>query len=60
MEIAKYIFFIVASITLFGILGGLDPSNSIAEIGVRAVMVGLIFAGVAVLKEVKNMVLARI
>jgi len=60
MEIAKYIFFIVASVTLFGILGGLDPSNSIAEMGIRAVMVGLIFAGVAVLKEVKNMVLARI
>ncbi|NER84715.1 MAG: hypothetical protein F6K42_35405 [Leptolyngbya sp. SIO1D8] len=60
MEIAKYIFFIVASITLFGILGGLDPSNSIADMGIRAVMVGLIFAGVAVLKEVKNMVLARI
>ncbi len=60
MEIAKPIFYIVASITIFGIIGGLDPTNSIAEMGIKALMVGLIFAGFAVLKEVKDQVLARI
>ncbi len=60
MEIAKPIFYIVATITLFGIFGGLDPSNTVAEMGVRALMVGLVFGSVAVLKEVKEQVLARI
>ena len=60
MEIAKPIFYIVASITLFGIIGGLDPTNSIVEMGIRAVIVGLIFASFAVLREVKDLVLARI
>jgi small-conductance mechanosensitive channel len=60
MEIAKPIFIIVASITLFGILGGLDPSNTIFEMGLTAVVVGLIFAGLAVLREVKDQVLARL
>ena len=60
MEIAKYIFITVASITLFGIFGGLNPYNSIAEIAVRAVMVGLVFAGFAVLKEAKEFVVAKI
>jgi hypothetical protein len=60
MEIAKPIFYIVGSITLFGILGGLDPSNTIAEMAVRAVMVGVIIAGISVAKDVKNTLLEKI
>jgi hypothetical protein len=60
MEIAKYIFIIVASVTLFGIFGGLNPDNSIAEMAVRAIMVGLVFAGIEVFKQVKDEMLARI
>lgn len=60
MEIAKPIFYIVASLTIFGIIGGLDPTNTYAEMAIKAVVVGLIFAGFAALKEVKNMILARI
>ena len=60
MEIAKTIFIIVASITLFGIFGGLNPDNSIAEVAVRAIMVGLVFTGIAVLREAKDYVVARI
>lgn len=60
MEIAKPIFYVVASITLFGILGGLDPTNSIAEMGIRAVIVGLVFGGFAVVREFKDQVLSRI
>jgi hypothetical protein len=60
MEIARPIFIIVASVTLFGMLGGLDPTNTIFEIGITAVVVGLIFAGVKVLGEVKNQLFARL
>ena len=60
MEIAKYIFIVVASITLFGIFGGLNPDNTIAEMGVRAIMVGLLFASVAVIREAKDFVVAKI
>lgn len=60
MEIAKPIFYIVASITLFGILGGLDPTNSVVEMGITAIVVGLIFGGIAVLKEVKNQLVEKI
>ncbi|MGB0346640.1 MAG: hypothetical protein ACPGGA_04085, partial [Balneolaceae bacterium] len=60
MEIAKPIFYIVAATTLFGIFGGLDPSNTVAEMGIRALMVGLVFGTIAVLKEVKDQVLTRI
>ena len=60
MEIAKPIFYIVAATTLFGIFGGLDPSNTVAEMGIRALMVGLVFGTMAVLKEVKDQVLTRI
>lgn len=60
MEIAKYIFMVVASITLFGIFGGLNPDNTIAEMGVRAIMVGLIFAGAAVVRETKDFIVAKI
>ena len=60
MEIAKYIFIIVASITLFGIFGGLAPDISIAEMAVKAVFVGLVFATVLVLREAKTMLLQKI
>lgn len=60
MEIAKYIFFLVASITLFGVFGGLDPTNSIMEMAVRAVLVGLVFSGFALLKEAKEFVIQHI
>lgn len=60
MEIAKPIFYIVAATTLFGIFGGFDPTNSVAEMGIRALMVGLVFGTIAVLKEVKDQVLTRI
>ncbi len=60
MEIAKYIFIIVASITLFGILGGLSPDITMAEMAVKAVFVGLIFATGLVLREAKTMLLKKI
>ena len=60
MEIARPIFYIVGSITLFGILGGLDPTNTVAEMGIRAAMVGVIVGGISVAKDVKDNLLARI
>ncbi len=60
MEIAKPIFIIVASLTLFGILGGFDPSNTMLEIGFTAFVVGLIFMGITILKEAKDQLLARL
>lgn len=60
MEIAKYIFIIVASVTLFGIIGGLAPDITMAEMAVKAVFVGLIFATGLVLREAKTMLLEKI
>ncbi len=60
MDIAKYIFIIVASVTLFGILGGLEQNITIAEMGIKAVFVGLIFATGLVLKETKTVLLSKI
>lgn len=60
MEIAKYIFIIVASITLFGIVGGFEPNITIAEMGLKSVFVGLIFTSALVLREVKTAVFAKI
>ncbi|MBO6522347.1 MAG: hypothetical protein JJ971_00850 [Balneolaceae bacterium] len=60
MEIAKYIFIIVASVTLFGILGGLSPDITLPEMAVKAVFVGLIFATGLVLREVKTLLLEKI
>lgn len=60
MEIAKYIFIIVASITLFGIFGGLAPDISLSEMALKAVFVGLVFASGLMLKEAKTVILSRI
>jgi small-conductance mechanosensitive channel len=60
MDFAKYVFIIVASITVFGILGGLDPTNSIAEMAFKALVTGLIFATGLVLREVKTLLLSKI
>lgn len=60
MEIAKYIFIIVASITLFGIVGGLEPDITIAEMAIKAIFVGLIFATGLALKEAKTVILSKI
>ncbi|MBO6794775.1 MAG: hypothetical protein JJ895_12760 [Balneolaceae bacterium] len=60
MEIAKPIFIIVASLTLFGIFGGFDPANTMLETGLTAIVVGLIFMGITILKEVKDQLLARL
>lgn len=60
MEIAKYIFIIVASVTLFGILGGLEQNITLGEMALKAVFVGLIFATGLVLKEAKTLILAKI
>ncbi len=60
MEIAKYIFIIVASVTLFGILGGLEQNITIGEMALKAVFVGLIFASGIVLKEAKTLILSKI
>ncbi len=60
MEIAKYIFIIVANITLFGLVGGLAPDITVAEMAVKAVFVGLIFATGLVLKEAKTVLLSKI
>lgn len=60
MEIAKYIIILVASITLFGILGGLAPDITIAEMAVKAIFVGLIFATGLVLREAKTLLFEKI
>lgn len=60
MDFAKYIFIIVASITIFGVLGGLDPTNSVAEMATKAVLTGLIFATGFVLREAKTLLLSKI
>lgn len=60
MEIAKYIFFIVASITLFGIIGGFAPDITLSEVALKAVFVGLIFSAVSLLKEAKTAIFHRI
>ena len=60
MEFAKYIFIIVASITIFGIFIGLDPNISVAEMTFKAVITGLIFASVIALREAKNLLLSKI
>jgi len=60
MEIAKYIFIIVASVTLFGIFGGLEQNITLGEMALKAVFVGLIFATGLVLKEAKTLILAKI
>lgn len=60
MEIAKYTFFIVASITLFGIFGGFAPDITLPEVTLKAVFVGLIFSGVTILNEVKTALFQRI
>ncbi|MCG8373634.1 MAG: hypothetical protein MI700_08885 [Balneolales bacterium] len=60
MGIAKYIFYVVASITLFGIIGGLDPSNSVAEMGIKAVVVGLVFATTSILIQAKDLLIYKI
>ncbi|GAB5409909.1 MAG: hypothetical protein BalsKO_22740 [Balneolaceae bacterium] len=60
MEIAKYIFIIVASITLFGLFGGLSPDITVPEMALKAVFVGLVFAGGLVLKEAKTALFSKI
>ncbi len=60
MGIAKYIFYVVTSITLFGIIGGLDPSNSVAEMGIKAVVVGLVFATTSILIQAKDLLIYKI
>jgi hypothetical protein len=60
MEIAKYIFLVVASITLFGLIGGLSVENTIPEMLFKAVVVGLILGSAYALKEAKNLLLSKI
>lgn len=60
MEIAKYVFIIVASVTLFGIFGGLAPDITLAEMAIKAIFVGLVFAGFLVLREAKTVILSKI
>lgn len=60
MEIAKYIFIIVASITLFGLIGGLSPDITVTEMALKAVIVGLVFATGIVLKEAKTVIFSKI
>ncbi|HCD53317.1 MAG TPA: hypothetical protein DEQ34_12780 [Balneolaceae bacterium] len=60
MEIAKYIFIIVASVTLFGIIGGMDPANSVVMIGAKAMLTGAIVGTFLMLKEYKGVILSKI
>lgn len=60
MEISKYIFVIVASITLFGVFGGFTPNISIVEIAFKALAVGLVFVSVIGLKQATETVLHKI
>ena len=60
MELFKYVFIIIASVTLFGLFGGLEPNISVMEMFIKAVFVGLVFATVLVLKEVKTTLLEKI
>lgn len=60
MDFAKYIFLLVASLTVFGILGGFDPANTVAELLIKSVLTGLVFATVMVLNEVKTQIFAKI
>jgi len=60
MNFAKYIFILVASLIVFGLFGGFDPSNTVGELFIKSVMTGLIFASVLVLNEVKTQVFAKI
>ena len=60
MELFKYVFIIVASVTLFGLFGGLEPNITVGEMFIKAVFTGLVFATVLVLKEVKTVLLEKI
>ncbi|RNC84738.1 MAG: hypothetical protein ED557_07100 [Balneola sp.] len=60
MEFSKYIITIVLAITLFGILGGFESGISMAEMTIRAVLTGLIFAALLVLKEAKTALFNKI
>ena len=60
MDFAKYIFAIVGSITLFGLIGGLEPNITLVEMILKAVFVGLIFATGLVVKEVIHSYFSKI
>lgn len=60
MELFKYVFFIIAGITLFNLFGGLEPGIGFGEMALKAVFVGLIFATGLVLKEAKEAFLNKI
>lgn len=60
MEFSKYIFITVAAVTLFGIVGGLEPNITVGMMAIKALIVGSIFAAVLILKEAKTMILQKI
>lgn len=60
MNFAKYVFILIASLIVFGLFGGFDPSNTVGELFIKSVVTGLVFASVLVLNEVKTQIFTRI